>query len=74
MKNTIKEEVKRINNLMSLKEEDGMGHYMDSTYLKTPEQAGIDVESTDAIILDTLKDAISHNMKLVMIRICRNST
>ena len=68
MKNTIKEEVKRINNLMSLKEEDGMGHYMDSTYLKTPEQAGIDVDSTDAIILDTLKDAISHNMKLVMIR------
>lgn len=68
MKNTIKEEVKRINNLISIKEEDSMGHYMDSTYLKTPEQAGIGVDETDVIIFDTIKDAIEHNMKLVMIR------
>ena len=42
--------------------------YMDSTYLKTSEQAGIGDEETDVIIFDTIKDAIEHNMKLVMIR------
>ena len=69
MKNILKEEVYRINELMSTTEEDeGLGKYMDSTYLKTPEQAGIGVEETDVIIFNTIKDAIEHNMKLVMIR------
>ena len=67
MKHMIKEEITRIKNLMSINEED-VGRYMDSTYLKTPEQAGIGEEETDVIIFDTIKDAIEHNMKLVMIR------
>ena len=41
---------------------------MDSTYLKTPEQAGVDEEETNLIVFDKIKDAIEHNMKLVMIR------
>ena len=69
MKNILKEEISRINELIFATEEDeGLGKYMDSTYLKTPEQAGIDEEETDVIVFDTIKDAIDHNMKLVMIR------
>ena len=69
MKNILKEEISRINELIFTTEEDeGLGKYMDSTYLKTPEQAGIGKEETDVIIFDTIKDAIEHNMKLVMIR------
>lgn len=49
-------------------EEMNLSSYLDSTYLKTPEQAGIGEEETDVIIFDTIKDAIEHNMKLVMIR------
>jgi deoxyribose-phosphate aldolase len=41
---------------------------MDSTYLKTPEQAGIDEYETELIVFDTIKDAMEHNMKLVMLR------
>ena len=42
MKNILKEEISRINELIFIKEsEEGLGKYMDSTYLKTPEQAGI---------------------------------
>jgi|TARA_R110000744_G_scaffold367234_1_gene476618 deoxyribose-phosphate aldolase len=68
MKNVIKEDVDRINQLIRLTEEDNVGDYIDSTYLKTPEQAGINKEETDVIIFDTIKDAIEHNMKLVMVR------
>ena len=69
MVNVLKEEISRIRELLFIKEEDeGFGKYMDSTYLKTPEQAGIDKEETDVIIFDKIKDAIEHNMKLVMIR------
>ena len=69
MVNVLKEEISRIKELLFIKEEDeGFGKYMDSTYLKTPEQAGISDDETDLIIFDTIKDAIEHNMKLVMIR------
>tara|TARA_R110001592_G_scaffold152414_1_gene379916 strand:- start:20028 stop:20834 length:807 start_codon:yes stop_codon:yes gene_type:complete len=66
----LNEQIKRIKNLMLLKEqeENNLSSYMDSTYLKTPEQAGIDEEETDVIVFDTIKDAIDHNMKLVMLR------
>ena len=54
---------------MSIKEEqETLGKYMDSTYLKTSDEAGISDEETDVIIFDTIKDAIEHNIKLVMIR------
>ena len=62
------EQIKRIKGLMLLKEQQELSSYMDSTYLKTPEQAGIGEEETDVIVFDTIKDAIDHNMKLVMLR------
>jgi|TARA_R110000751_G_scaffold79904_2_gene161099 deoxyribose-phosphate aldolase len=69
MVNVLKEEISRIKELLFIKEEDeGFGKYMDSTYLKTPEQAGVDEEETDIIVFDKINDAIEHNMKLVMIR------
>ena len=69
MKNILKEEIKRIRELLPIKEESGgLGKYMDSTYLKTSKQAGISDDETNVIIFDTIKDAIEHNMKLVMIR------
>ena len=66
----LNEQIKRMKNLMLLNEQDdgALSNYMDSTYLKTPEQAGIGEEETDVIVFDTIKDAINHNMKLVMIR------
>jgi|TARA_R110002096_G_scaffold301939_1_gene496849 deoxyribose-phosphate aldolase len=64
----INEDINRISELMGLTEEGGVGEYIDSTYLKTSDQAGISDEETDVIIFDTIKDAIEHNMKLVMIR------
>ena len=69
MKNILNEEINRIKELLFIKEnEEGLGKYMDSTYLKTPEQAGIDEEETDMIIHKTVSDAIENNFKLVMIR------
>jgi len=68
MENLLKEDIQRINQLINIVEDVGIGDYIDSTYLKTPEQAGIGEEDTDTIIFDTIKDAIEHNMKLVMIR------
>ena len=67
MRSILKEEIKKIKGLITINE-DNVGGYMDSTYLKTPEQAGIGEEETDVIIFDTIKDAIKHNIKLVMIR------
>ena len=68
MEKLIKEDINRIGKLMGLFEEDRVGQYIDSTYLKTSDQAGISDEETDAIIFNTIQDAIEHNMKLVMIR------
>lgn len=66
----LNEQIKRIKDLMLLKEQEerDLSSYMDSTYLKTPEQAGIGEEETDVIVFDTIKDAIDHSMKLVMLR------
>ena len=64
----ITEDIKRINELISLTEEDNIGDYIDSTYLKTSEQAGISDDETSRIISKTIQDAMDHNMKLVMIR------
>ena len=64
----ITEDIKRINELISLTEEDNIGDYIDSTYLKTSEQAGISDDETSRIITKTIQDAMDHNMKLVMIR------
>ena len=64
----ITEDIKRINELIKLTETDNVGEFIDSTYLKTPEQAGIGEEETNVIVFDTIKNAIEHNMKLVMLR------
>tara|TARA_R110000824_G_scaffold26602_1_gene91155 strand:- start:1201 stop:2007 length:807 start_codon:yes stop_codon:yes gene_type:complete len=68
MKNMITEDIKRINELIQLTEEDNVGDYIDSTYLKTSEQAGISDKETDRVVVKTIQDAIDNNMKLVMIR------
>ena len=68
MEKLIREDINRINQLMRLTEEDNIGSYIDSTYLKTPDQAGISSDETDVIVFDTIQDAIEHNMKLVMLR------
>jgi len=68
MENFIKEDIDRINELMRLTEEDNVGEYIDSTYLKTSEQAGISDDETRRLITKTIQDAMAHNMKLVMLR------
>tara|TARA_R110002051_G_scaffold205089_1_gene271050 strand:+ start:2186 stop:2992 length:807 start_codon:yes stop_codon:yes gene_type:complete len=67
MENLIKEDIDRINELMRLTEEDNVGDYIDSTYLKTSEQSGLSDEETNRIVSKTIQDAIDNNMKLVMI-------
>jgi len=64
----ITEDIKRINELISLTEEDNIGNYIDSTYLKTSDQAGISDDETTRVIVKTIQDAMEHKMKLVMIR------
>ena len=68
MENFIKEDINRINELMRLTEEDNVGDYIDSTYLKTSDQAGVSDDETNRLVAKTIKDAMDHNMKLVMIR------
>ena len=64
----IAEDIKRINELIRLTEEDNVGEYIDSTYLKTSEQAGISDDETNRMVSKTIQDAMDNNMKLVMIR------
>ena len=64
----ISEDINRISELMGLTEEDNVGEYIDSTYLKTSDQAGIGEDETETIIFNTVNDAIENNFKLVMIR------
>ncbi|WP_196885549.1 deoxyribose-phosphate aldolase [Aureivirga sp. CE67] len=45
-----------------------VNQYLDSTYLKTPEQAGISEKETEQIVVDLVNEAIENNFKLVMIR------
>lgn len=42
--------------------------YLDSTYLKTAAQAGISEDETQKNVIELIKEAISENFKLVMIR------
>jgi len=42
--------------------------YLDSTYLKTPEQAGISSEENEKVVRSFIKEAIDENFKLIMIR------
>ncbi|MES2574545.1 MAG: deoxyribose-phosphate aldolase [Bacteroidota bacterium] len=42
--------------------------YLDSTYLKTPEQAGLSESENIIIVKEFIKEAINENFKLIMIR------
>jgi deoxyribose-phosphate aldolase len=42
--------------------------YLDSTYLKTPLQAGLSVEENTKIVKEHIQEAIDENFKLIMIR------
>lgn len=42
--------------------------YLDSTYLKTADQAGISVKKNKEVVVATINEAIENNFKLVMIR------
>ena len=43
-------------------------HYLDSTYLKTPEQAGLSVAENTKIVQGFIQEAIDEGFKLIMIR------
>jgi len=43
-------------------------HYLDSTYLKTPEQAGLSVEENTKVVQEFIQEAIDEGFKLIMIR------
>ncbi|MEC4047857.1 deoxyribose-phosphate aldolase [Flavobacterium sp. SUN046] len=42
--------------------------YLDSTYLKTPDQAGISVEEDLTVVMSFIQEAIHEQFKLIMIR------
>ncbi len=42
--------------------------YLDSTYLKTPEQAGLSVKDNTKVVEGFIQEAIDENFKLIMIR------
>ena len=43
-------------------------HYLDSTYLKTPEQAGLSAKENTKVVEGFIKEAIDEGFKLIMIR------
>ena len=43
-------------------------NYLDSTYLKTPEQAGLSVEENTKVVQGFIQEAIDEGFKLIMIR------
>jgi len=45
-----------------------ISQYLDSTYLKTPEQAGLTDSENMEVVRNTIQEAIGNNFKLVMIR------
>ena len=61
-------EITRIKTLMKIREEENITQYLDSTYLKTGEQADISDEDNRNVVISTIQEAIDNNFKLVMIR------
>ena len=43
-------------------------NYLDATYLKLPEQAGLNADENNQVVLDFVKEAIAFDFKAVMIR------
>lgn len=54
--------------ILSKKEVMNIKHYLDSTYLKTPEQAGLSAEENTKVVQSFIQEAIDENFKLIMIR------
>ena len=42
--------------------------YLDSTYLKTPEQAGLNTAENIIVVKEFIQEAINEKFKLIMIR------
>lgn len=45
-----------------------INQYLETTYLKTPEQAGISSQETEQKIIQLTEEAIQYNFKLIMVR------
>ena len=43
-------------------------HYLDSTYLKTPDQAGLSISDNTKVVESFIQEAIEEGFKLIMIR------
>ncbi|MGV1011015.1 MAG: deoxyribose-phosphate aldolase [Flavobacterium sp.] len=43
-------------------------HYLDSTYLKTPDQAGLSISDNTKVVAGFIQEAIEEGFKLIMIR------
>ena len=43
-------------------------HYLDSTYLKTPDQAGLSISDNTKVVASFIQEAIEEGFKLIMIR------
>lgn len=54
--------------LSFVKEVMNIKHYLDSTYLKTPEQAGLSVAENKKVVQKYIQEAIDERFKLIMIR------
>ena len=64
----LKTQIKKMKNLMNIREEEDITQYLDSTYLKTGEQANLSDEDNRNVVIKTIQEAIDNNFKLVMIR------
>ena len=64
----LKTQIKKMKNLMNIREEEDITQYLDSTYLKTGEQADLSDEDNRNVVIKTIQEAIDNNFKLVMIR------
>lgn len=54
--------------MLKIKNMEELKDYMDSTYLKTAEQAGISEEENNKAVVELIKEAIREDFKLAMIR------
>ena len=66
----LKNQIKKMKHLMEIRDKDGkdITQYLDSTYLKTGEQADLSDEDNRNVVIKTIQEAIDNNFKLVMIR------
>ena len=56
-------EITRMKSLMKIREEEDVTQYLDSTYLKTGEQANITDEENHNVVTTTIQEAIDNNLE-----------